>query len=105
MYIRASPPGAHYVTLDSEMKCLSFNCFFTWANPANKTETGTVHTWGTINSKPPGPIILIQQLEILYYTLFLEVHNCVAHFLATCVNLVLKNQFPELNWHILTSSK
>ncbi len=32
-------------------------------------------------------------------------HNCVAHFLASCVNLVLKNQFPELNWHILTSSK
>ncbi len=32
-------------------------------------------------------------------------HNCVAHFSASRVNLVLKNQFPELNWHILTSSK
>ncbi len=51
--------------------------FFFFGNPANKTETGTAHTWGTTNSKPPGPIIVIHKSEILsrsqvqFITLFL----------------------------------
>jgi hypothetical protein len=41
---------------------------------------------GTTNKKPPGPIIMIDQSEILsrsqvqFITLFFEVHNCVAPF-------------------------
>jgi hypothetical protein len=41
---------------------------------------------GTTNSKPPGPIIIIDQSEILshsqvqFITLFWEVDNCVAPF-------------------------
>jgi hypothetical protein len=41
----------------------NFSYFF--GNPANKTETGTAYTWGTTNSKPPGPIIVINKSEIL----------------------------------------
>jgi hypothetical protein len=40
-----------------------FSCFF--CNSTNKTEIGIAYTWGTANSKPPGPIIMIDQLEIL----------------------------------------
>jgi len=39
-----------------------FSCVF-FGNPTNKTETA--YTWGITNSKPPGPIIMIDQLEIL----------------------------------------
>jgi len=48
---------------------------FIVGNPANKTETA--YTWGTTNSKPPGPIIVIDKSEILsrsqvqFITLFL----------------------------------
>jgi len=43
-----------------------FSWFFL-GNPTNKTVigTGTAHTWGTINSKAPGPNTMIDQLEIL----------------------------------------
>jgi len=56
--------GAQNVTLDSKIKCLSLAVFFL-CSPTNKTETGTAYTWGTTNSKPSGPIIMIDQLEIL----------------------------------------
>ncbi len=55
--------GAEYVTLDNKIKCLSLA--FCFANPTNKTVTGTAYVWGTTNSKPPGPIIMIDQSEIL----------------------------------------
>jgi len=54
---------AQYVTLDSKIKRLSLAFFF--GNPTNRTESGTVYIWGTTNSKPPGPIIVINQSEIL----------------------------------------
>jgi hypothetical protein len=38
---------------------------FPFGNPTNKTQTGTAYTWGSTNSKPPGPIIVIDQSEIL----------------------------------------
>ncbi len=53
--------GAQYVTLDSKIKCLSL-AFIFLCNPTNKTETA--YTWGTSNSKPPGPISMIDELEI-----------------------------------------
>jgi hypothetical protein len=54
--------GAQYGTLDSKIKCLSLAIFF-GGNPTNKTETAS--TWVTTNSKPLGPIIMMDQLEIL----------------------------------------
>jgi hypothetical protein len=64
---------------------------------------------GTTNSKPPRPIKNTEPRSgPIYYTLFLEVHNCVAPFTRHgigCTNLVQKKQFPELNWHILTFSQ
>jgi hypothetical protein len=55
---------AQYVTPDSKIKWLKFSCF-PFGNPTNKTETGTAYTLGTTNSKAPGPIIVIDQSEIL----------------------------------------
>jgi hypothetical protein len=58
-----------------------FSCF-SFGNRTNKTETA--YTWGTTNSKPPGPIIVINQSKILsrsqvqFIHSFWEVHNCVA---------------------------
>jgi hypothetical protein len=65
---------------------------------------------GTTNSKPPGPMIMIDQSEILsrsqvqFITLFFFWRcTSVLHHLpatASCTNLVQKNQFPQLNRHI-----
>jgi hypothetical protein len=61
--------GAQYVTFDSKIKCLSLGfLLFFFGNPTNKTKTGIAYTWGTTNSKPPGPIIVINQLELLNYS-------------------------------------
>ncbi len=38
---------------------------YSFCNPTNKTETGTANTWGTTNSKPHGPIIMMGQSETL----------------------------------------
>jgi hypothetical protein len=72
-----STGGAQYVTLDNKIKCLSLAVLF-FGDPTNKTVTGTAYTLGTTNSKPPGPIIMIDQSEILsrsqvqFITLFLD---------------------------------
>jgi hypothetical protein len=86
--------------------------YYIFGNPTTKTVTGIAYTGKLLianyldqpfdrpirNTEPQsGPI---------YYTL-LEVHNCVVPFTshASCTNLVQKNQFPELNGHILTFSQ
>jgi hypothetical protein len=62
-----------------------FSCLF-FGNPTNKSVTGTAYMWGLPNSKPPGPIIMIDNQKYwapvrsnLLHS-FLEVHNCVAPF-------------------------
>jgi len=62
-----------------------FSWFFFFGNPTNKTVTGTAFIYvGTINSKPPGAIIIINQWEhwVAVRSNFvhssLEVHNYVA---------------------------
>jgi hypothetical protein len=55
--------GAQYVSLDSKLKCLSLALFS--GNSTNKTGTPCAYTWGTTNSKPPGPIIMIDESEII----------------------------------------
>jgi len=81
-----------------------FSCVFL-DNHTNKIEAGTTYTCGITNSKPPGPIIIINELEILSLSqvqfitlLFGGAQLCFAR--ASCTNLV--RQFPELNSHILT---
>ncbi len=69
----------HLQIVTVDIKRLSLASFFFPATPVrtNKTQSGTVHTWGTTNSKPPGSIIVIHQSEILsssqvqFITLFL----------------------------------
>ncbi len=43
-------------------KFISYVLFY---NPTHQTETGTTNGWESTNSKPPGPIIMISQSEIL----------------------------------------
>jgi hypothetical protein len=54
---------AQYVSLDNKMKCLSIAVFFL-ATPTINYDWNCICV-GTTNSKPPGPIILINQSEIL----------------------------------------
>jgi hypothetical protein len=42
--VRASPPGAQYVTLDNKIKCLRLAVFFFLATLSNKT----AYTWGPL---------------------------------------------------------
>jgi hypothetical protein len=53
-------------------------------NPTHKTETGTANRWGTTNSKPPGPIIMMGQSETLTSTqivfITLQVHAVAGPF-------------------------
>jgi len=53
-------------------------CYLLFYNPTHKTETGTaINKWGTINSKPPGPIVMMGHSSetlstslIIFITLF-----------------------------------
>jgi hypothetical protein len=47
------------------MSKFSFFFFFFSGNATDKTGTACAYTWGTTNSKQPGPIIMIDQSEIL----------------------------------------
>jgi hypothetical protein len=49
--------GAQYVTLNKYFPRPNLVIYF--------LETGTANRWGTTNSKPPGPIIMIGQSETL----------------------------------------
>ncbi len=102
--------SAQYVTLDSKIKCLSLQ-LYVFRNPTNNTETRTAYTWGTTNSKPLGPIIVIDQSEILsrsqvqFITLFFGGEQlCCAIYRPRQAAQIWgrNNEFPELNWHILT---
>jgi len=42
----------------------NFSSFSFFLEPHRKTETEIAYTWGTTNSNPPGPLIMIDQLEI-----------------------------------------
>jgi hypothetical protein len=52
------------VTLQKYFSHPSLVIYF-FATPPQKTELGTANRRGTTNSKPPGPIIMIGQSEIL----------------------------------------
>jgi hypothetical protein len=90
-----------------------FNFLFVLATPPIKLKV--TYTWGTTNSKPLDKLsqkywAAVSQSGPIYYTLFfcLEVHTFVLRLLlatASSTNLVRKNQFPELNRHILSFSQ
>jgi hypothetical protein len=76
--------GAQYVTLDNKIKCLSLAVFFLASNPTNENCNWNCIYVGITYSKPPGPIIMINQSELLIQSnllhSFLEVHNYVVPF-------------------------
>jgi len=55
---KSTSNSAQNGTLDSKIKCLCLAFF-------QATPPEAPCTWGTTNNKPPGPIIMINQLEIL----------------------------------------
>jgi hypothetical protein len=77
-------------------------------NPTNETVTITANTWGLLIANH-----LVQSLQLTNHTepqsgpIYYSFWRCmsVLHLLpapANYTNLVQKNQFPELNQHILT---
>jgi hypothetical protein len=54
--------GAQYVTLHKYFPHPSWGLIL-FCNPTQKTETRTANRLGTTNSKPPGPIIMMDQSE------------------------------------------
>jgi hypothetical protein len=74
-----------------------------FCNPTNKTETGTSNRWGTTNSKPHGPIIMMGQsktrtsTQIIFITFFfLQVHSATASRTSHAI-MLSQNHFPESN--------
>jgi hypothetical protein len=66
--------------------------------------------WGLLNSKPPEPILMIDNHKYwaAVITLFFGgAQLCCTLYQprASSTNLVQENQFPELNRHILTFSQ
>jgi hypothetical protein len=80
-----------------------------FCNPTHKTETGTANRWGTTNSKPHGPIIMIgqsetHQLDQIHYTHFCRctvLLLCLSSATATCAIMRSQNHFPEPHQHML----
>jgi hypothetical protein len=71
---------------------------------------GTANRWGTTNSKPHGPFIMMgpirnteQHVDYIYYTLFCR---CTALLplvapTVTCAVMLSQNHFPESNRYML----
>jgi hypothetical protein len=98
------------VTLHNYFSHPSLLIYF-FANPTHKTETGTANTQGTSNSKPPGLIITMGQLEtlgsspIILLHSFLQVHVALVRLSPATANhaiMLSQNYYPEPNQHILT---
>ncbi len=104
--VKSIPSSVQYVTLKTVFYTSKFRYLLS-CNPSHETET----RWGTTtNSNPPGPIIMMSQsetlssIQIIFITLFGTFTNllCVLPANAKCTNMLSRNQFPELNRHILT---
>ncbi len=56
--------------------------YLLFCNPTYKTETGTAYRWGTSNSKPHGPIIMMDQSETVISSqiIFDTVFSAGTHF-------------------------
>ncbi len=80
--------------------------YLNFCKPTHETERGTANRWGTTNSKPPGPNIMIDQSKtgsssrIIFITLFSSRCTALLCFLpasANWANTQEKTHFPELN--------
>jgi hypothetical protein len=82
------------------------------ATPPIKLKLGQQNRWVTTNSKPHGPIIMIDQSESInssqsdhiYYTIFSKCTALLGLLPATpnCGIRLSQNHFPEPNSHILS---
>ncbi len=85
MGVRASPAVISMRTLQKYFSHPSLVVYF-FATPTHKTESGTANIWGSTNSKPPGPIIMMGQSEtlsschIIFITLFSVGVQCYCTF-------------------------
>ncbi len=75
--LRAASPAVPSMQPSPKIFFTSKFSYLTFCNlTTHKTETGIENRWGTINSEPPGPIIMIGQSEtlsrsqIIFITLF-----------------------------------
>jgi hypothetical protein len=71
---------------------------FIFCNSTHKIETGIANRWGTTNSKPPGPIVMMEPIRT---TLFCNAHHWTAFHLPPQTNKYLAKTI-FLNRHILT---
>jgi hypothetical protein len=60
--------------------------YLLFCNPSHKSETGIANRWGTSNSEPPGPIIMMGRSETLTSIEIILLHTCV--LLAQLLGLV-----------------
>jgi hypothetical protein len=84
---------------------------FSFGKPTNKTVTGTAYVWGLLIANHQWVWLtkseILSPSQVQFITLFIWRCRTVLRLspaLARCTNLVQKNQFPELNRHILTFS-
>jgi hypothetical protein len=98
--------GAQYVTLQIYFPHPIWGIIL-FCNPTHKTETRTANRWGTTNSKPPGPIIMMGQSktpttsQIIFIRLFpVRVQRCYVFLPATvnCVIMLSQNHFEPFSW-------
>jgi hypothetical protein len=95
---------AQHVTLQKYFSHPNLVLYF-FCNPTHKTETGTANRWETTSSKPPGPIIMINQSETVTRSLFVVAvpftsRQTPPHTL--CNYAEPKPRFLEPNQHILS---
>ncbi len=85
--------------------------YLVFSHPTHITQTGTANRWETTNSKPPGPITMIDRSktgsssQIIFTTLFsgrCSTLPCLLQASANCANMLGQNHFAELNQHVLT---
>jgi hypothetical protein len=96
--------GAQYVTLDNKFKCPSLASFFLAVPPIRRT----AYTWGLLTANHLDQSLGSANQKYSATVRFKLLHSFLDTTLlrplpptASCTNLVHKEQFPELNRHIL----
>jgi hypothetical protein len=66
----------------------SNSSYLVFRNPSDKTKIGIANRWGITNSKPPGPIIMMNQSETLNNSqvIFIALFSAGAQFVAPFTN-------------------
>ncbi len=74
-YTRACPVVLSMCDLAKIFFTAKFS-YLLFCNPSHKSETGIANRWGTSNSKPPGPIIMMGRSESLSSSEIILLHTC-----------------------------